>query len=122
MNEYYYVFKRYSLFRVSVICFTLPFFICLLISIVNYKLYHYATPWLWMFTTSIPLFFVGYKIKTEIVDDKLIISRYIFMIRVLTTKTTLCDAKSVLWTEVDPKSKVFQLTYDNSKTNLFIDS
>jgi hypothetical protein len=122
MNESYYVFKRYSLFRVSLIFFSLPFFVCLLISIVSYNMYQYATPWLWICVTSIPLFFVGYNIKIEIVDDKLIISRYLFMLRVLTTNTHLCNPKSVSWIAVDPKSKVFQLIFDNRKTNLFVDS
>jgi hypothetical protein len=122
MNESYYVFKRYSLYRASVIAFTLPFFACLLISIVNNNLYHYGMPWTWMLITFTPFLFIGYKIKLEKKIDKLIVYRCFFNILLIKKCFCLCENENIRWQPSITNDSMYHLLAGSKDTGLVVDS
>ena len=121
MNESYYVFKRYSLFRASVLAFTLPFFVCLLINIVNTNIYRYGVPWPWFVITALPFLFLGYKIKIEQIGENLVVYRCFINITLIKTYFELCDDANISWEPSTPKKSTYRLFIGNKYTGLIID-
>ena len=121
MTESYYVFFRYSLFRISVIAFTIPFVICLLITIINYNVYQYHLPYHWFLVTFIPFLFVGYKIKIRVKEQKLMIERCFINVILLKTHSALRDENSVKWIRSNDNEALYELYADGEKTGLIID-
>ncbi len=121
MNESYYVFNRYSLYRASVLACLLPLAMFILISLVNHNLYDYVAPFQWFVFSSIPLLFIGYKIKLQVKDNKLLISRCFFNLPLFVTQSDLCSEKAVFWERSQHKNNSFCLIVNNKKTSLFVD-
>ena len=121
MNESYYVFKRYSLFRASVLAFTLPFFVCLLINLVNANIYHYGVPWPWFVITALPFLFLGYKIKIEQIGEYLVVYRCFINMTLIKTYFELCDDANISWEPSTSKNSTYRLFIGNKYTGLIID-
>jgi hypothetical protein len=121
MNETYYVFNRYSLFRASVIGLSLPFFLSLIINLVNFNLYGYFTPWLWVLIASIPLLFIGYTVSLTVSQTHLTVERGFFGFTMIKSSHAIREDQPAEWRPSPKKKGIFILSIGNKDIGITID-
>lgn len=121
MIENYYPFKRYSLFKATVLALLLPGGITSLAGITTLLLYGYSVPATWLCLMWLPLILIAYKVSIEQSGDTLLITRSLFRLPIKSTKYVL-NGQAVRWDESPQKQGLFMLKIGEKDTGLRVDT
>lgn len=121
MNEQYFVFNKFSLFRASVLALLLPFLIACLVSITNMLLYGYGIPYWWLVISISPAILLGYKINISSNENSLTITRGFLHFPLFTRTFPIPYNTLVSWQPLPSKKGAFRLMIGTVITGLTID-